>query len=57
MGSFRYYHWLESQNMAYGIKKDWKKRSEKTKQYLFGIQDKTWKKLSFSSIIKEILKH
>lgn len=43
--------------MTYDIKKDWKKKSEKTKHYLFGIQDKTWKKLSFSSIIKDILKY
>lgn len=40
---------------AYNIKKDWRKKSEKTKDNLLGAQEKTWNKLSFSlSIIRDI---
>lgn len=33
--------------MTYDIREDWRKKSEKTKDYLFGTQDKIWSKLPF----------
>lgn len=47
MGFFRSYSWFGSQNMTHGIRGDWKKKSDKTKDNLFGTQDKTWGKTQF----------